>query len=56
MIVKLRRPYPAEAIKNYIAYDYKTGIAEIVLHNKDLLPRCFKILVKRFIKHRTTKH
>lgn len=56
MIIKLRRPYPAEDMKNYIAYDFETGIAEIVLHNKALLPRCFKILVKRFIKHRTTKH
>ena len=56
MIIKLRRPYPAEDMKNYIAYDFETGIAEIVLHNKALLPRCFKILVKRFIKSRTTKH
>lgn len=50
MIIKLRRPYPAEDMKNYIAYDFETGIAEIVLHNKALLPRCFKILIKRFIR------
>lgn len=56
MIVKLRKPYPAETMKNYVAYDFETGNAEIVLHNKNLLPRCFKILVKRFIRHRTKKH
>lgn len=56
MFVKLRKPYPAEVMKNYIAYNYKTGNAEIVLHNRALLPRCFKILVKRFIKHRTKEH
>lgn len=51
MIVKLRKPYPAETMKNYVVYDFETGIAEIVLHNKKLLPSCFKILIKRFIKH-----
>lgn len=56
MIIKLRRPYTGESMKNYIAYDLETDIAEIVLHNKGLLPRCIRILVERFIKHRTSKH
>lgn len=56
MFVKLRRPYQAEVMKNYIVWDFNTGNAEIVLHNKDLLPRCFEILIKRFsMKHRTEK-
>lgn len=56
MFIKLRRPYPAEVMKNYIALDFKTGNAEIVLHNKTLLPRCFKILVERFINQKNKKH
>ena len=56
MFRKLRKPYPAETTKNYVAYDLETGNAEIVLHNRDLLPRCIKILVKRVIERRTKKH
>ncbi len=48
MIIKLRTPYAGESMKNYIAYDFETGNAEIVLLNRELLPRCFRILIKRF--------
>ena len=47
-IIKLRTPYAGESMKNYIAYDFETGNAEIVLLNRELLPRCFRILIKRF--------
>ena len=53
MFVRLRKPAPGEYMENYIAYNFETGNAEIVLNNKGLLPRCFKILVERFIKRRT---
>lgn len=48
MIIKLRKPYPAETMKNYIAYDVESKEVEIVLYNRELLPRCFRILIKRF--------
>lgn len=48
MIIKLRAPYAGETMKNYIAYDLQTGEAEIVLCNRALLPRCIRILIKRF--------
>ena len=55
MIIKLRRPYTGETMRNYIAYDLETDIAEIVLHNKALLPHCFRILVEH-MKRKTSKH
>lgn len=48
MIIKLRTPYAGESMKNYIAYDVETKEAEIVLCNRALLPRCIRILIKRF--------
>ena len=48
MIIKLRTPYAGESMKNYIAYDIEANEAEIVLLNRELLPRCFRILIKRF--------
>lgn len=50
MIIKLRTPYSGETMKNYIVYDFETGNAEIVLLNRELLPRCFKIIVQRICK------
>lgn len=48
LIKNIRAPYSGESMKNYIAYDFETGNAEIVLLNRELLPRCFRILIKRF--------
>lgn len=48
LIKNIRAPYSGETMKNYIAYDIETNEAEIVLHNRELLPRCFRILIKRF--------